>query len=1247
MNLDEVIRKCNFFEQSEETKKLTGVETDVHTASKSHRGQRSYHKRDSRGRGFGGHFGRGRGQNETQQARTPMFRQGQAARGRGGNNAPRGRGRSYVNSRQYQCQNCGYTHGQRQCPAYGRSCNTCGKIGHFSRMCTNKSVRFNEQMNVTADVENAMFAHDDVNDECCANYYDESAVSESFSELSVSMVVNDQVYMADQEFFVDLLLQDEQSMRFRIDTGAGTSVLSKRAYESIAVKPKLKQTDTAIRGIWESNVPVGNMVLPVYHKGQRFEIECQVVDSNVPNLLSAKDSVRMNLVKRVYHNASDIPPGFNDVFSGVGRIPGEYNLPIDPQTPPVALNARPIPAALREATKNKLDELEAKDIIAKIPVGEPTPWCSALHVVPKKSNNNKMEVRITIDPQHLNKALRREYHPITTIEDVLTRTNGSTVFTCLDANQGYFQIGLDHASQKLTAFNSPFGRYMYKRLPMGITSAPEIYQRAMSEMFQGCEGVEIIMDDILVHGPTVKIHDERLVKVLEICRKNNLKLNPRKTKLRKEEVTYIGHKLTKDGVKIDDEKVQAVLKMPEPTSIHNVQTLLGMVTYTCKFMPNLSAITEPLRNLIKESNMPGFKFYFNDDHRATVRKLKEMMTNAPVLRFYSTTEPIVVSGDASQAGLGAVLLQGGKPVAYASKALTDSQRNYSQLEKEMLAIVFGLKKFHTYVYGRNDVTVETDHLPLVRILDKPLQDVPLRLQKMRMTLQHYSFELVGKSGKEIPVADALSRAYLPTTESMLLQDVNYNVSAREVRGLTAFSDVRREELVKETRNDSELQKVKKVIIAGWPLTKKELDYTVRPYWDSREELAVLDDVVFKGDRVVIPKTMRSYLLKVIHEGHLGMVKCKQLARDILYWPGMNTQIEEMISKCSDCQENRRQQGKEPLMPNAVPSRPWEVVAADLLDCEKSMYLVVTDYYSDYIEVEELQENTHSITVIEKLMKMFATHGKPDKLITDNGPQFRSNIFNDFTQDWRIHHQTTSPHHHQANGKVERANQTIRKLITKSKGNRVKFYTSLLQLRNTPNPEFSPVQKLMSRRTLTKLPTQNKLLQPHTVDSKEVAENIRHRQNKYAKYFNTRATSLQELKEGDTVRVRVQNQWKPAKLIAARTMEPRSYDLKMENGNTWRRNRRDILKTAEPKTIFRPTPEDYEEPQAVKLSPLTTTPHKSPPTPHNCPPIPFNVLSPERMTRDSDPMTPVPHTATKVTRAGRNVKMPVKFKDYLM
>ena len=925
LDLDQVTKKCNSFEQSKETRKLCAREAQVHAVS-----ARGQSRGRSRGRGDRGNS-RGRGQSPYGAAASSSAPgRGVPYRGRG--QAPRGqhyqsqpyhgqayRGQSRQSNYQSGCSNCGLIHGPRQCPAYNRNCNKCHALGHFAKCCQNKTVHYAEHDSYNDDMYydtlhyDNFFAEDDAEVTDCNEAMETLTVyaTEKCDVKQVNSVKNDVMT-------VEFQTTRDDVVKFKIDTAADCSVLTKASYDKMINKPKLRLSKVAIRGITGNpSKACGTVTLPVRHRGEVVFLNCEVVnDVNCPNLLSEAESLRLNLVKHINHNkgcssTSSIPPSaqavykqYADVTQGVGKIPGKYALKIDENAQPVAHPPRPIPAALRDATKKKLDEMEKMNIVQKVPVGSPTLWCSALHVVHKKNTSPDVDVRITIDPKDLNKVLLREYHPM-------------KFFTVLDANMGYFQIELTDESQDLTTFNTPFGRYKYLRLPMGVSSAPEIYQRAMGEMFADIDGVEIIMDDILIHAPTLEVHNQRLDRVLRQCREQNLKLNPKKTKLCTNNVVYIGHVLSDEGVKIDDEKVKAVVNMPEPTSIDNVHTLLGMVTYTCKFLPNLSSVTEPLRELIKESNKPGFEFHFDEPQKESFEELKRMMTNAPVLRYYSLDEPITESCDASQSGLGAVLMQGNKPVAYASKSLTKTEYAYAQIEKELLAIVFAYKKFHTYLYGRSDVTVETDHLPLVRIFEKPLHQVPLRLQKMRLSLQHYTFKLIGKSGKDIPVADALSRVFLPDTYKELMDNSPYDVYATEVRSISAFTPKRQTQLVEETKRDQSLQKLAQVVRTSRPEHRAQLEAEVRVYFDAQEEISEVDGILFKGERVIIPESMRKEMLQIVHESHMGMVRCKQLARDIMYWPGMNAQIEDIVSKCHICQTHRNQQPKEPMKPSEV------------------------------------------------------------------------------------------------------------------------------------------------------------------------------------------------------------------------------------------------------------------------------------------------------------------------------------------
>ena len=960
--------------------------------------------------------------------------------------------------------------------------------------------------------------------------------------------------------------------------------------------------------------------------------------------MSDTDSVALGLVKRVYRtessNSNDVPQStkaildkYIDVTSGIGCIPGTCTLKYDPSVKPVAHPPRLIPAALRDAVKSKLDMLEKHDIIQRVPVGTPTPWCSSLHTVLKKNRN---DVRITIDPKDLNKALLREYHPIVTVEDVITRTHGSTYFTVLDANQGFFQIKLDDESALLTSFNTPFGRYFYKRLPMGISSAPEIYQRAMTELFSGISGVEIVMDDILVHGPTLEQHNATLNAVLQRCRDKNLKLNKAKIKLAQREVEYVGQVLTPDGVKVSKDKIKAVVEMPRPTEINHVHTLLGMVNYTMKFIPDLSIITEPLRQLIKESSQRNFEFHWDPVHENAFATLKHKLTSSPVLRYYSLNEPVVLSCDASQLGLGMVLLQGNRPVAYASKSLTQAEYAYSQIEKEMLAIVVACRKFHTYIYGRSDVTIETDHLPLIRIMDKPLHLVPLRLQKMRMRLQQYDFKLIHKPGKDIPVPDNLSRRPLKETRTEMPE---FDVLLMNVRSITSFSPRRLKQIAEETAKDEALSMLKKVIKTGWPVMKKEADPLIRPYWDFKEEMNVIDEIVLRAERVVIPCTMQKEILNILHESHQGMVKTKQLAKDLIYWPGINGEIEHMISKCSPCQRHRNYQSKEPMKPSEVPSEPWSVIATDLFDCIGRKFLIVVDYYSEWFEFSLLGQDTTAERVIKETKKIFSCHGIPHKVISDNGPPFNSYKYKNFSKDFDFEHVTMSPYHSQTNGLVEKAVGIVKNAIIKCQEDGRDLTLALLNIRNTPrsNEIGSPAQRLMGRRTRTLIPTSQHLLKPKTLDPSVVQSSMNDKRQLAKSYYDKGSKDLQKLSDGDTVRIRDHRAkvWEPAQLLPHdEAFDDRSYLVKTTEGRIKRRNRRDLLKTRET-DIYREDM-DLDDTQQLNPPPFPPLPAASPPRPLP-PPLP-----PQSPRGASHP--PQPFTRTK---SGRTVKPNSMFKDFVM
>ena len=373
---------------------------------------------------------------------------------------------------------------------------------------------------------------------------------------------------------------------------------------------------------------------------------------------------------------------YADVFEGLGCLADPYHIEIDPTAQPVIHPPRKVPVTLREPLRLELERMVEENILA--PVSEATDWVSSMVTVVKPN-----KLRICIDPKDLNRAIKRRHYPLPTVEEIANSLSKAKVFSVLDAKSGFWQVPLDDSSSRLTTFNTPFGRYRWFRMPFGISSAPEEFQRRMNDTFGDIKGTAVIADDLLVYGEgddmetATSDHDKNLRIVLERAKERNLTLNKDKVRLRLTEVPYIGHLLTADGLKPDPKKIEAIMMMPKPTDVQSVKRFLGMTNYLSKFLPQLSTVTEPLRRL--EDKL--VEWHWNEVHERAFTDLKQLITNHPVLRFYDVSKEVTLQCDASQSGLGAALLQDGQPVAFASRALTATEKNYAQIEKELLAIV--------------------------------------------------------------------------------------------------------------------------------------------------------------------------------------------------------------------------------------------------------------------------------------------------------------------------------------------------------------------------------------------------------------------------------------------------------------------------------------------------------------------------------------------------------------------------------
>ena len=300
----------------------------------------------------------------------------------------------------------------------------------------------------------------------------------------------------------------------------------------------------------------------------------------------------------------------------------------------------------------------------------------------------------------------------------ITRNVWAKVFTVLNIRSGFWHITLDEPSFFLTTFQTPFGRYRWKRMPFGICCAPEIFQRRMHELIEGLTEIEVIADDFVVVGrgnseaEAMHDHDKNLQALLQRCEERGVRLNADKLKLRMHAIPFVGHRATDQGLCVDPVKVQAIKEMPTLKDVAGIQRLLGLTQYLSKFLPQLSNITQPLCELTQKETA----WVWDHAQQNALEKLKQAVMSTPVLRYYNINEEVTLQCDESQSVLGAAMMQSGQPVAYASRALTLVESRYAQIEKELLAVVFACDHFDAYIYGRNRVQIETDHKPLESIV---------------------------------------------------------------------------------------------------------------------------------------------------------------------------------------------------------------------------------------------------------------------------------------------------------------------------------------------------------------------------------------------------------------------------------------------------------------------------------------------------------------------------------------------------
>ncbi|KAM3011138.1 hypothetical protein FF2_029878 [Malus domestica] len=696
---------------------------------------------------------------------------------------------------------------------------------------------------------------------------------------------------------------------------------------------------------------------------------------------------------------------------------------------------------MKEVVRDEV--LKLLDVGIIYPISD-SKWVSAIQVVPKKvgisvmRNENQELVptrptaswRVCTDYRKLNSNTRKDYFPMPFIDQMLERLAGYSHYCFLDGYSGYNQIAIAPEDQEKTTFTCPFGTFAYRRMPFGLCNAPATFQRCMLAIFSDMveRFIEVFMDDFSVFGSSFDECLNHLSLVLQRCQETNLVLNWEKCQFMVKQGIVLGHVISSKGMEVDKAKIDIINNMAAPTTVKGVRSFLGHAGFYRRFIKNFSMITRPLCNLLAKDVV----FHFDKACMDAFHTLKHELTSAPIIMAPDWSLPFELMCDASDYAIGAVLGQRVNKlphvIYYASRTLNDAQLNYSTTEKELLAIVFALEKFRSYLVG-SKVIVFSDHAALRYLMTK--KDAKPRLIRWILLLQEFDLEILDKKGSDNVVADHLSRLDenhgvgppLPLNESFPDEQL-FVVQEKE----PWYANFVNYLACGVLRDDISFQERKKFLAM------------VKHYiWDEPYLFKYCPDQII---RRCVPESEHQSILTFSHTlacgGHFGAKKTSlKVLQSGFFWPTLFKDAFDFCSKCDRCQKmgNISRRNEMPLN-NILVVELFDVWGIDFMGPFPSSFgylyiLVAVDYVSKWVEAIATRTNDHKAVLNFLKNDIFCRFGTPRAIISDGGSHFCNKPFESLMKKYNINHKVSTPYHPQTSGQVEISNREIKNILMKT------------------------------------------------------------------------------------------------------------------------------------------------------------------------------------------------------------------------
>lgn len=727
------------------------------------------------------------------------------------------------------------------------------------------------------------------------------------------------------------------------------------------------------------------------------------VESSVPAELSVEEQEQFKLFLNEWKIKFDQTTGIASAF--------KHRIYVDPHQPPIKQRFYRTSPAVQQELHNQLHDLLTSGLIEE----SESPWSSPVVLVPKKNGKKRM----CIDYRKVNGVTRKYAYPLPLINEILDRLKDAHFVSAIDLQSGFHQIALEEDSKQYTAFTVPGGGlYQFKVLPFGLTNAPTSFQSLMDKVLKPVinKAVFVYMDDVLVTGRTLEDHNRNLKLTFELLHQANLKINWEKCTFLQKEVEYLGFIVGQGRIQASPKKTDAICNFPQPQNITQIKSFLGMCSFYRRFIPDFSLLAAPLTHLTKK----GVPFEWKLDQQTAFQLIKSKLTSAPVVHCPDFEHSFIIESDASNVGLGAVLMQKiqneDRVIAYASRTLSKAERNYTVTERECLGVIYAVETFRPYIDGQR-FTVITDHSSLTWLHN--ISNPTGRLARWILRMGQFDMEVIHRKGKTMVVPDALSRA-------------PYNLE-----NFSKFAAVAQTPVIPDIRETND----------PWYLRLKE---KVENHPEAYPLFLIKDGILYKvtrtsrlsayQPRIVVPTEIRPVLLEQFHSSlsaaHLGYFKTLKKLQAHYYWPNITIDVKHFLASCSDCQKYKP--------PNKLPYgsmnetvnmfSPGSAYAADIIGPlprtrKGHKYIVVfLDLCTKWLTAKPLRAAT-SLSVEKILMEeIVLQHGLPELLLTDNGSQFVSQRFRGVCEQLSIKLCHT-PLYFPASNPVERYNRSIKTAIS--------------------------------------------------------------------------------------------------------------------------------------------------------------------------------------------------------------------------